>query len=50
MFEVLHFHNRFRFEHKGFSLANGRVGIALAEKMGSIWMMSRSKAVRSGVR
>ncbi len=50
VFEVAHFHGRLRFEHKGFSLSDGRVSIALAEKIGSIWMMSRSNTGNPGVR
>ena len=45
VFEVMHFHNRFRYEHKGISLSNGRVAIALAEKVESIWIMSRSDTI-----
>ena len=35
------FHGRLRFDHKGFTLANGRIAMPLVEKTGGIWMMSR---------
>jgi Tol biopolymer transport system component/DNA-binding winged helix-turn-helix (wHTH) protein len=40
-FAVRHFHGSLRFEHKGFAIAHGRIAMSLAEKTGSIWMMSR---------
>jgi eukaryotic-like serine/threonine-protein kinase len=43
-FAVRHFHGRLRFDHKGFTLANGRIAMPLVQKTGGIWMMSRSAA------
>ncbi|HLK68307.1 MAG TPA: protein kinase [Bryobacteraceae bacterium] len=41
-FAVQHFHGRVSFRHAGWSVAGGRIGLALVEDTGNIWMMSRS--------
>jgi Tol biopolymer transport system component len=41
-FAVLHLHGRLFFGHGGWSAAGGRIAMALSEKTGNIWMMSRS--------
>jgi len=44
VFAVQHLHGRVSFAHLGWSAAGGRIGLALAEDTGNIWMMSRSGA------
>jgi len=41
-FAVLHLHGHLFFGHGGWSAAGGRIAMALSEKTGNIWMMSRS--------
>ena len=41
-FAVQHFHGRVSFGHGGLSAAAGRIAIALIERTGNLWMMSRS--------
>jgi Tol biopolymer transport system component len=41
-FAVQHFHGSLPFQHGGWSAADGRITISLAEKRSSIWLMSRS--------
>jgi Tol biopolymer transport system component len=43
-FAVQHFHGRLSFGHGGWSMAGGRIGLALVEVTGNIWIMSRSGA------
>jgi Tol biopolymer transport system component len=43
-FAVQHLHGRVSFEHLGWSAAGGRIGLALVEATGNVWMMSRSGA------
>jgi Tol biopolymer transport system component len=43
-FAVQHFHGRVAFTHRGWSAAGGRIGLALVESTGNVWMMSRSGA------
>jgi serine/threonine protein kinase len=43
-FAVQHLHGRVSFGHGGWSAAGGRIGLALVEETGNIWMMSRSGA------
>ena len=43
-FAVQHLHGRVSFDHFGWSAAGGRIGLALVEATGNIWMMSRSGA------
>ncbi len=43
-FAVQHFHGRVSFGHGGWSAAAGRIGLALVEVTGNVWMMSRSEA------
>jgi Tol biopolymer transport system component len=40
-FAVQHLHGRVSFEHRGWSAAGGRIGLALVEATGNVWMMSR---------
>jgi len=42
-FAVQHLHGRVSFGHGGWSAAGGRIGLALVEVTGNIWMMSRSE-------
>jgi eukaryotic-like serine/threonine-protein kinase len=42
IFPVRHFHKRLRSFHKGWSVSNASIAIALAERNASIWMMSKS--------
>ena len=44
VFAVQHLHGRVSFGHVGWSAAGGRIGLALFEATGNIWMMSRSGA------
>jgi tricorn protease-like protein len=43
-FTVQHLHGRVSFGHQGLSAAGGRIGLALVEATGNVWMMSRSGA------
>jgi serine/threonine protein kinase/Tol biopolymer transport system component len=43
-FAVQHLHGRVSFEHGGWSAAGGRIGLALVEATGNVWLMSRSGA------
>jgi Tol biopolymer transport system component/predicted Ser/Thr protein kinase len=43
-FPVLHLHGRVSYQHTGWSVAGGRIALALNEASGSIWMMSRTGA------
>jgi hypothetical protein len=40
-FAVQHFHGRVLFAHDGWSAAADRIGLALVETTGNIWLMSR---------
>ena len=44
VFAVQHLHGRLSFGHGGWSLAGDRIGLALVEVFGNIWMMSRADA------
>lgn len=41
-FAALHLHGRLTYGARGWSTADGRIGLALVESTGNIWMMSRS--------
>ena len=43
-FAVQHLHGRVSFGHGGWSVAGGRIGLALVETTGNIWTMSRPGA------
>jgi Tol biopolymer transport system component/DNA-binding winged helix-turn-helix (wHTH) protein len=43
-FAVQHFHGRASYQQNGWSAAAGRIVVALNERTGNIWMMSRSGA------
>jgi Tol biopolymer transport system component len=43
-FAVQHLHGRVSYLHGGWSAAGGRIGLALSETTGNVWMMSRSGA------
>jgi Tol biopolymer transport system component/DNA-binding winged helix-turn-helix (wHTH) protein len=43
-FAVQHLHGRLSYQQGGWSAAGGRIGMALVETTGNIWMMSRSDA------
>jgi Tol biopolymer transport system component len=43
-FSVQHFHGRVSFRNSGWSAAGGRIGLALVEDTGNVWMMSRRGA------
>jgi len=45
-FTVQHLHGRVSFEHDGWSVAGGRIGLALVEVTGNIWTMSRASDPR----
>jgi WD40-like Beta Propeller Repeat len=41
-FPVQHFHGRVSFGHGGWEPTSGRIGLALVEVTGNVWMMSRA--------
>ena len=47
-FAVQHFHGRLYFDHGGWSAAADRIAIPLVEKIGNLWMMTRSRRGEPG--
>jgi Tol biopolymer transport system component/DNA-binding winged helix-turn-helix (wHTH) protein len=41
-FAALHLHGRLTYGARGWAMADGKIGLALVESTGNIWMMSRS--------